>query len=312
MNRLYIRRLVKAGQASHTISLPKAWVEKNRLAKGSIVHIKEISDTELRITPNAEQKQDARKTALISVDNKPLDTIQREITAAYVNNASTIDLVGKDVGSYAKEIRRMLHDFVALEIAEQTPTKISAQDLLNLEEISVQKSLARMDIIVRTMLADCMATLNGTDLSESVMLRDYDVNRLYFLLVRLLKSALTSPGMATRLKLSPSNVLTCWMLTHHLEQLADTIKTLCRECAKTLPKKRKSIKDVLAELEQDYREAMKAVHEKNKQLADSVARKRTERQNAIENLENPGIAYNCSAITTLVSDIARLVIDAED
>ncbi|MEM2916150.1 MAG: PhoU domain-containing protein [Candidatus Woesearchaeota archaeon] len=308
---MYIRRLVKAGQASHTISLPKEWIEKNNLSKGSTLYIKEKSGTELIITPNlADQKHIDKKTVTINVEGKQPDTIQREITAAYLNNAGTIELVGKSIMQHAKDIRRMLHDFVALEISEQTSTRISAKDLLNLKEISVDKSIKRMDLIVRTMLQDCKNTALGNDLSESVILRDYDVNRLYFLLTRLLKGALASPEMASILELEPAKVLGKWMLVHYIEEFADTIKALCKECVALDPRQGKDVSALLSQIEQDYLDVMKALHEDDKSLADDVARRRTERAalcRAIKDL--PEISHGCTAITSLVSNIARVVID---
>jgi phosphate transport system protein len=311
---MHVRRLVKAGQASHTVSLPKEWLEKNKLAKGATVYVHETSGNELRITPHLNDQPAEQKTVMISTNDKNIDTIQREITAAYVNNAGTIEITGTNLAQYANEIRKSLHDFVALEIAEQTPTKISAKDLLNLQEISVSKSLTRMDNIVRTMLQDCILTAQGKDLSQSVMLRDYDVNRLYFLLTRLLKSALSTPAMASRLQLKPTAVLQNWMLVHYLEQLADTIKSLCTACTKTPIKQRKQTTELIINLEADYRDTMKAMHEHNKTLADEVARKHAERQQAINSLaeENPGPAHHCSALSSTLTETARLIIDEEN
>ncbi len=307
---MHIRKLVKAGQASHTISLPKAWLEKNSLGKGSTLYIHEKSGTELIITPSLTDQKPAGKSVTINVEGKQLDTIQREISAAYVNNAGTIEIIGQGITQHAKDIRRMLHDFVALEISEQTSTRISAKDLLNLKEISIDKSIKRMDVIARTMLQDCRSTASGNDLSESVMLRDYDVNRLYFLLTRLLKSALASPEMASILELEPAKVLGKWMLVHHIEEFADAVKTLCKECAALDAKQGKNVSALLSLLEQDYLDAMKALHEHDKKLADDVARRRTERAASCPAIKDmPEISHGCSAIISLVSDIARLVID---
>jgi len=309
---MHIRKLVKAGLSSHTISLPKEWLDKNKLGKGSTVYIHEQTDTELVITPHLTEPQTiVQKIVTIPIDGKSLDTVQREITAAYVNNANTIDLIGESIAQHAKTIREMLHDFVALEVAEQTATKISAKDMLNLQEISVDKSVKRMDIIVRTMLQDCLSTATGKDLSESVSVRDDDVNRLYFLLVRLLKSALSNNAMATQLELAPNAILGNWMLIHHLEQFADEVKQVCSQCAKLDGKQRKNVTALVAALNQDYLDVMKAAHAKDKKLADEVARRRAERQEASASLD-ADLSHGCSSISSLISDIARLVIDAEN
>jgi len=58
---MIIRKLVKAGQASHTISLPKDWLEKNNLNKGDIIYIRELSDKELLISTETKTEESALK-----------------------------------------------------------------------------------------------------------------------------------------------------------------------------------------------------------------------------------------------------------
>jgi uncharacterized protein YoxC len=101
------------------------------------------------------------------------------------------------------------------------------------------------------------------------------------------------------------------MLVHHLEQLADAVKAVCKACASLEAKQRKNVTAVLGALEQDYLDTMKAVHEKNKTLADDVARRRVQRADAAAALAVPDITHGCTAISSLLSDIARLVIDKE-
>ena len=177
---MHTRRLVKAGQASHTISLPKEWLDKNNLKKGDTVYIKEKSDRELIVTPEGKEIVSKSKDIVINTSNKALDIIQREITAAYINNYNSITIVGRDLDEKSKDVRRMLHDFVALEIAEQTSDKIIAKDLLNWKEISIDKTIRRMDIIIRSIFEDTIKSLKGKNLHESIHFRDFDVNRLYF------------------------------------------------------------------------------------------------------------------------------------
>ena len=180
---MHLRKLVKAGLTSHTISLPKNWIKKNNLKKGDNIYILEKSDKELSIMPeHKKQIASRKKEIIIQVDKKEINTIQREITAAYLNNYGIICLIGDSISNKTKEIRKIIHNFVALEISEHTTKRIIAQDLLNLEEISVEKSINRMDMIVRTMLGDILRIIDGKkDLYESIYYRDFDVNKLYFL-----------------------------------------------------------------------------------------------------------------------------------
>jgi len=286
---MHIRRLVKAGPASHTVSLPKKWIEKNKLEKGNNVYLVEKSDKELAIMPelNPEQEAPEQKEITINIDKKELDTIQREITSAYVNNYNTITIFGDSLSEKVKEIRKMLHDFVALEISEQTAKSIIAKDLLNLKEISIDKTIKRMDMIVRTMLKDITAGIEDKKFNyDTIVFRDYDVNRLYFLMSRLLKSAVTNNQLAEDIGIQKEQILPSWYLSMNLENLADCIKHMCQVASRIDKKELSKIKPILEELEQQYTAVMKALHSQDKKLADEVARKRI------------GIVDQCTTLVT--------------
>lgn len=318
---MHIRRLVKAGPASHTVSLPKKWIEKNNLEKGHNVYLVEKSDRELVILPEQSQEQEVQeqKEITINIDKKELDTIQREITAAYVNNYNTITIFGDSLAEKVKQIRKMLHDFVALEISEQTAKSIIAKDLLNLKEISVDKTIKRMDMIVRTMLKDIADGVEDKKFNyETIVFRDYDVNRLYFLLSRLLKSAVTNTQLAEDIGIEKTQILPSWYLSMNLENLADCVKHMCTTAGKIDKKELVKIKPILEELDKQYTTVMKALHSDDKALADAVARKRIElvkqctslitKNTAAETVE---LVENIKTGTTLVSNIARIVLDKE-
>ncbi|MBW2986419.1 hypothetical protein KY333_03540 [Candidatus Woesearchaeota archaeon] len=317
---MHIRRLVKAGPASHTVSLPKKWIEKNNLEKGHNVYLLEKSDKELVIRPELGSEQEIKqKEITINIDKKELDTIQREITAAYVNNYGTITIFGDTLTKKVKEIRKMLHDFVALEISEQTAKSIVAKDLLNLKEISVEKTIKRMDMIVRTMLKDIADGIEDKKFNyETIVFRDYDVNRLYFLLSRLLKSAITDSQLAEDIGIEKKDILPTWYLSMNLENLADSIKHMCQLAGKITKKELTTIKPILINVDKQYTAVMKALHSQNKELADDVARNRIELVNQCKNVitkktavETVELVENIKTGTTSISNIARTILDRE-
>jgi phosphate uptake regulator len=306
---MIIRRLVKAGQASHTISLPKEWLDRHKLKKGDLVYLYEKGDKELLITPESKaDEQVPQKEITIPIDDKDVSTIQREITSAYINNYNTIILNGQSVTKLTKDIRKMLHDFVALEVADQTSNSIIARDLLNLKEISIDKTLRRMDMLVRSMIQDSIASLENADLAQSVLVRDYEVNRAYFLLMRLLKSSLQNKQIADFFELSNEKVLSYYYLTINLENYADCAKQLADYLVKE--KKKDKVKGVLQKVEKSYLDVMKAYFVRDKKLADSVALQREDLLNEAGELP-AGIAELFRTMVTLTNNVARLVIDEE-
>lgn len=306
---MIIRRLVKAGQASHTISLPKEWLDSHKLKKGDLVYLSEKGDRELIISPESKVDEAApQKEISISVDNKELSTIQREITSAYINNYNTILLTGQSITSKTKDIRKFLHDFVALEVADQTSNSIIAKDLLNLKEISIDKTLRRMDMLVRSMIQDSIASLESPDLTQAVMVRDYEVNRAYFLLMRLLKSSLSNRQIADFFQLSNSKVLSYYYLTINLENFADCAKQLAEYLGKE--KKKDKLKSIFQRVEKGYLEVMKAYFTRDKKLADGVALQREALLKDAGELP-AGTAELFRTMVTLTNNIARTVMDEE-
>ena len=306
---MIIRRLVKAGQASHTISLPKEWLDSHKLKKGDLVYLYEKGDRELVISPESKVDESAPlKETTIPVDNKELSTIQREITSAYINNYNTIVLTGQSITQKTKDIRKILHDFVALEVADQTATSIIAKDLLNLKEISIDKTLRRMDMLVRSMIQDSIAGLDNAELAQSVVVRDYEVNRAYFLLMRLLKSSLSNRQIADFFQLSNSKVLSYYYLTINLENFADCAKQLAEYLGKE--KKKDKVKAIFQRVEKGYLDTMKGYFTRDKKLADSVALSREELLKDAGELP-AGVSELFRSMVTLTNNIVRLLIDEE-
>src|SRR5574342_551036 len=306
---MIIRRLVKAGQASHTISLPKEWLDRHKLKKGDLVYLYEKTDKELVITPESKADEEVpQKEITIPIDNKELSTIQREITSAYINNYNTIVLNGQSITRQTKDIRKMLHDFVALEVADQTANSIIAKDLLNLKEISIDKTIRRMDMLARSMIQDSIAALENAELAQSVQVRDYEVNRAYFLLMRLLKSSLANKQIADFFQLSNEKVLSYYYLTINLENFADCAKQLSEYLAKE--KKKDKMKSVFQSVEKNYLEVMKAYFTKDKKLADGVA---LQREGLLKDANElpAGTAELFKTMVTLTNNVARLVMDEQ-
>jgi len=314
---MHIRRLVKAGPSSHTIALPKEWIEKHNLKKGDAIHLRELSETELAIAPK-EQKDlpTIAREKLIEIDNKKIDTIQREITAAYLNNYNLITLVGDSISQKAKAIREIVHNFVALEITEQSTKRISAKDYLNLKEISVDKTIKRIDMMIRTMFEDMLLN-QGKKIQESLELRDEDINRLYFLLSRLLKSSLSEQSIAKQLELQNKDILTYWQIVHDLESIADHIKQ-ATEIISANTANSKEMFELYKQINIAYLDAMKAHYQKDKSLADQVAQKRITINTTAENLatqnKKPAViqlSENAMSLLMHTINIARQVIDED-
>ena len=303
---MHIRKLVKAGESSHTVSLPKSWLQKHNLSKGDTVFITEQPDV-LLISPQSGIRIKNEKSKEISIANKDIATIQREITGAYVNNYNTITLVGP-IDECAKEIREVVHEFVALEITEQTSKRIVAKNMLNIEEVSGEQTLRRMDMIIRSMFLDLKEM--PKNIHKSLVVRDLDVNRLYFLMLRILKLALEDNAAATAIGIDKKDILTVWDMTTCLENIADAMKNI----SSLAVQEKKWFVEACTIVESSYLKAVKAYYTNNKELAHAIAQSREENEKAIRPTKQTTaeISQIFRSMLTLINDIARLVMDRDD
>ncbi|MEK6938507.1 MAG: phosphate uptake regulator PhoU [Nanoarchaeota archaeon] len=176
------RKLISFGKSSFVVSMPKSWVNQNKLKKGDLIYLEE-SGQNLLLSKSDIKKEEENKTKVIAIDGKNINLIAREVNSSYILNFKTIVLKGKEIKDRIKEIQEIFQNLIALEVMEQTANTIVAKDFLNMEQVSVEEIIRKMDIITRTMMKESFGALTS-DNYENINQRDKDVNRLYFLLYR--------------------------------------------------------------------------------------------------------------------------------
>lgn len=268
------RRLISFGKSSFVISLPKSWVQRNKLKKSDFVYISE-KDEELILRPKAEGLEEEKKSITIDIDGKDYFQIKREIIPAYINHYHTITVTGKELRERSKDVREILHNLVALEIMEQTADKIVAKDFLNMERIDMTNLLRKMDVISRAMMSDSILTFEENHY-ENLKQRDQDVNRLAFLLFRAIRYAYNNPSMLKIYKCTSVDLLIIWQLANALEKFADNTKRVAR-IKRNMKFTKAQVQELLPfcqEIEKSYLMIMKAYYNQDKALAYQVAGRR--------------------------------------
>ena len=169
-----------------------------------------------------------------------------------------------------------------------------------------------MEMMVRTMLVECC----NSDVQEQLRVKDEEVNKLYFLLVRLVRSALSVPGMAERFSLTPLKAAQVWFLITYVESLADYAQSVHGSFARVPKTSVKIVKDLVAELKLVFEKTMTSFWKKEKSSADAVLQSRQSLLDSCTNISEhhkdavlAEIAEQAKAIVSLILSIARLVID---
>ena len=222
----FIRRLQRIG-SSILVSLPKEWVVANNLDKSSEVEIETGQDS-ISISANKEVRP--AKELVISYPLPKEENIVADLTGAYLLGFGIIEINSKSIipGKDREEIRNSMRRLVGMEIIEEDASHINMQFLLDTTTLNPEKILKRMNSIAIGMYDDVSNGLISDDKSnlQSLSKRDVEVNRQYFLLVRLIRSTLVDKRLANAFNLENIDVLDYRVAANILENAGDSIVEL--------------------------------------------------------------------------------------
>jgi phosphate uptake regulator len=224
----YARRLQKIG-SSMLVSLPTEWVKNNKLRKGSIVPIDVNRDNTLSIFPS-ESEAEHTKEAAIQYSPASMDTLVNQVYGAYLLGYDVIRVRATDSISYedAERFKRAMRKLVGLEIVEEDGRNITSQFLLDPNTLDAEKILRRLNSLVAGMFRETMEAIRARQntVRKSIDARDDEVDRQYFLLVRLIRSAMMDQKLAGKLNLSNIDILDYRIAANLLEGAGDYIVDL--------------------------------------------------------------------------------------
>ena len=228
----FTRRLQRIG-SSILVSLPKEWVVANKLDKSSQVEI-ETAQNSLSIT--TQQSKKPTKEVEIPYPLSKEDSVVANITGAYLLGYDLIRIKGKSTISIKdrENIRASMRSLVGIEIIDEDAKTITTQILLDESSVNPQKILKRMNSIAQGMFIDVLDMLQNPDQLASVVDRDSEINRQYFLLVRLIRSAIVDKRLAATFNLEDMDILDYRLAANIIENAGDTIVSITDTVAKSM------------------------------------------------------------------------------
>ena len=229
----FTRRLQKIG-SSMLVSLPKEWIDANNLNKSNQVEI-ETNQNNLSIRTQLSKRPS--KEVEISYPLSEGEGIVPTITGAYLLGFDIIRIVGKSSISIndRESVRGSMRKLVGLEIIDEDAANISIQFLLDETSINPQNILKRMSSIALGMFNDVVLSIKNGDKTnlETIVNRDAEINRQYFLLVRLIRSTIMDTRLAGIFNLENIDILDYRIAANTLEIAGDTVVELSKSLIKS-------------------------------------------------------------------------------
>jgi len=203
------------------VCLPRDWAKQNNLSKGAISNCKVASDGAL-FSDSKYNTEPELRVATLGIG----PFLGREIIGRYLLGYDTINIVAKNrIDTAARTIiKSTAISLAGLEIVEENSSKIC------LQSISQQpfgflpgKILQRNCGLVTGMIRDVSTSFvyGDLELAKSVVARDNESNRLYFLLVRILRTIIQNPRLSDKLGVTPIECLDYRLAASLIEGIGD-------------------------------------------------------------------------------------------
>ncbi len=225
------RKVYVSGGSTYVISLPKKWVTKTNLKPGDSLVVTEHGSSLLIETSVIEKESQVKEIKISQITSS--EALERILIAFYLVGYDTIKikLDRKDHLAYRESIRKILDYLIGVELVEDTNEAMTLEIMLDYKRMNTIQILQRMFSIDRSMLLDLGKALKTTDigLAKDVIVREREIDRLYFLVVRQLKSAVEYQQVAEKLGIENQRDCLGYRITvKSLERIADHIEKIAK------------------------------------------------------------------------------------
>jgi len=305
-----VRKVQCTPNGTFFVTLPKAWADQRGLKRGAVVSVGETADGKLLIDSEYGVAVSPRATV---VSTGPF--LSREIIGKYLLGFDIIRIESKKHVSFEVRdtIKSTVDRLIGLEIVEEDYSSVVLQCLLEPSGFPPEKILRRAYAIAAGMHRDVVNALVDGDvqLAKSVVVRDDEGNRLYFLLVRILRTIVQNPSLSEKLGVTPIECLDYRLVASLVEAIGDEC---VRIALKTSELKGTKLADSLRKLLADFHSLCYDAHENalnaflsgNIELAEDVRSKREKTEKTFAEIEKVARAQSLEVVPQILAVAAFL------
>ena len=223
-----LRKVQRTPTGTFFVCLPKSWAEEHGLEKGALVALDETGEGKLLVDPKYDAEQLPR-VATLAIG----PYLGREIIGRYLLGFDIIRIEAKERIDFdiRNVVKATMGSLIGLEIVEENYSQIVLQCLLEPSGFPPEKILRRNYTIVAGMNRDVVNSFIDGDLqrAKSVMARDDESNRLYFLLVRILRTIIQNPRLSEKLGITLIECLDYRLAANLIEAIGDASVKIAAE-----------------------------------------------------------------------------------
>jgi len=305
-----LRKVQRTPSGTFFVCLPKPWAEHYGLKRGSVVAVTETSDGKLLI-----DTEYAAEPSPHTITLKPGAYLSREIIGKYLLGFDIITVEAKDRISFGVRdtVKNAVGRLIGLEIVEEDYSRIVMQCLLEPSSFPPEKILRRGYTIAAGMHRDVVTALVDGDinLAKSIMARDDEVNRLHFLLVRILRTIIQNPSLTEKLGVRTIECLDYRLVASLVEAIGDecvrvAMKTVELKGTKLDEDLKKSLVDFHIVCFEAHEDALKAFLVGDMGLAENVRSSREKVEKMFGGIEKIAKAGSLDVVAHILAAASAL------
>ena len=220
-----LRKVQFTGGSSYVLTLPKDWIEAQKISKNDSLGVEVQPDGSLLITRSTDQEpaQKTKEFDLAGITEPAY--LFRLLIGAYISGYTFIVIHSQQ--RLPPFVREVVRDFTQMtigqEVIEETDTEIMLKDLLNPAEMPFDNTIRRMFMIVKAMHEDAITAIRSQNqtLANDVTARDNDVDRLHWLIARQTNMILSNAALSRKMNVSPVMALHYFTISRIIERIGD-------------------------------------------------------------------------------------------
>ncbi|OLB68051.1 hypothetical protein AUI06_12045 [archaeon 13_2_20CM_2_52_21] len=315
-----LRKLQRTPDGTYLVTIPKAWAKRVGLDVGSVVSYEERQDGRLLLSPKIDEE---RAPLEVVLEASPF--VRREIIERYLLGYDIIRVQSKDSfpPEIREEVRRTTKRLVGLEVLEEDSKKIVLQCLVEPSLLNPERILRRLEMLSMPMQLDSVQAFvsSNREVAKGVVERDEEVDRWYFLLVRLVRAAISDTYLLEKIKVSSVDCLDFRLLASYIENFADYAVTIAENTQNgvTIPKEEQALLEKIGtSVNAMYRDAVGSVLSRDLKLASSVGPRFKDTKNQLSEAEarvagsaRP-LVNHLVAVTIALNRMCEISVDISD
>ncbi|BCU67339.1 hypothetical protein HS7_07760 [Sulfolobales archaeon HS-7] len=225
MYKTITRRVQLTGGSTYIVSLPKEWVKQLKLKVGDEVELALQNDMRLILSPKKGLDSENFPQASVQCETANPEIAVREFIAYYMAGYSLVKLICKKMKSEDKEFikNNVRNRLLGAEVIEEDVDSLEIQFLVGTKELPLLKAIIRAANLSQFMFRDSIMALREGDseTAKEVQVRDDEVDRFYFYIVRQLSIGLLSPNILEDDGFNSSQIMNIYMVSKSIERISD-------------------------------------------------------------------------------------------